>query len=131
MAIEVATFGGREVLIGSPSHISAVDVASPFAALVTAFSQEELNEVLGVAGLLLELGCQEFCCVGSEAELLHDQLDWLVEDADRLDVVTTWHTDIAEGCEYFLFAAGGQRLVLYALISRHPEIMDAMTLASQ
>ena len=130
MAVEVATFGGREVHIGSPSGISAVDLFSPFAALVAAFCQEEVKEILGVAGLL-ELGCKEFCCVGFEAEVLHDHLDRLVEDSNRLDVVTTWHTDVVDGCEYFLFAAGGQRLVLYGLISRHREVMAALTLASQ
>jgi len=131
MAIEIVTFGGREVFIGAPNRILAGDVVSPFATLVVASCQEELNEVLGVAGLLLELGCKEFCCLGFEAELLHDCLDRLVEDSNRLDVVTTWHTNIDKGCEYFLFAAGGQDINLYGLIAGHPAVMDALTRASQ
>jgi hypothetical protein len=131
MTIHIATFGGRQVLIGSLSDIPAIDVVSPFAALVAAFCQEERNEVLAVAGLLLELGCKELCCVGFEAEPLHDDLDQLLEDSNRLDVVTTCHKNIVEGCEYFLFGAGAQRLVLYGLISRHPEVMDALTVVSQ
>lgn len=131
MAIQAAKFRGRDVLVGAPSDITAVHIASPFAALVVASSQEELNEVLDIASSLLGLGCKEFCCVGLKAELLHDQLDLLIEKAGLLDVVTTWHEDAVEGCEYFLFGAGGQSLVLYGLISQHPELLDAMALAAQ
>lgn len=131
MAIQAAKYGGREVFVGEPSDVPAVNIDSPFAALVTASSQEELDEVLGIASSLLRLGCKEFCCVGLKAEPLHDQLDVLIEKAGLLDVVTTWHEDAVEGCEYFLFGAGGQRLVLYGLISGHPELLDAMALATQ
>jgi len=131
MAIQAAKYGVREVFVGAPNDVSAVNVVSPFAALVTASNQEELDEVLGIASNLLELGCKEFCCVGLKAESLHDQLDLLIEKAGLLDVVTTWHEDAVEGCEYFLFGAGGQSLVLYGLISRHAELLDAMALAAQ
>ena len=131
MAIRVARFGGRDVFVGEPSDISAVKVVSPFATLLTASNQEELNEVLAIARSLIELGCKEFCCVGLAAELLHDQLDILIEKAGLLEVVTTWHEDAVEGCEYFLFGAGGQSLVLYGLISRHSELLDAMALAAK
>jgi hypothetical protein len=131
MTVQPAKFGGRDVFVGEPSDISAMNVVSPFAALVTASSQEELNEVIGIASSLLSLGCKEFCCVGLKAESLHDQLDLLIEKAGLLDVVTTWHEDAVEGCEYFLFGAGGQSIVLYGLISRHPELLDAMALAAQ
>lgn len=131
MTIQAAKYGEREVFVGAPSDVPAVNVASPFAALVTASSQEELDEVLDIAGSLFGLGCKEFCCVGLKAELLHDQLDQLIEKARLFDVVTTWHEDAVEGCEYFLFGAGGQSLVLYGLISQHPELLDAMALASQ
>lgn len=131
MAFKVAKYGSREVFIGEPSDISLMNVASPFAALVTACSQEELDVVMGIVGSLLELGCKEFCCVGLKAESLHDQLDLLIEKIGLLEVVTTWHEDAVEGCEYFLFGAGGQSLPLYGLISRHPELLDAMVLAAQ
>lgn len=131
MTIQAARFGGREVFVGELRDITAVSVVSPFVALVTAYDQEELNEVLGVARTLMGLGCKEFCCVGSKAELLHDQLDLHIEEVGLLDVVTTWHEDAVEGCEYFLFGAGAQNLVLYGLISSHPELLDAMVLAAQ
>lgn len=131
MTIQAAKYGGREVFLGVPSDISTMNVFYSFAALLPAYSQEELDEVLGVANSLLGLGCKEFCCVGLMAELLHDQLDLLIEKAGSLDVVTTWHEDAVEGCEYFLFGAGGQTLVLYGLISRHQELLDAMALAAQ
>lgn len=131
MTIKLTKFGERDVFIGEAGDISVANVVSPFAALVTASSQEELNEVIGVASSLLRLGCIEFCCVGSEAELLHDQLDVLIEEAGLFNVVTTWHEDAVEGCEYFLFGAGGQSLTLYGLISRHPELLDAMVFAAQ
>lgn len=131
MAIQVAKFGGRSVFLGAPGDVPAVKVDFPFAVLVPASSQEELDEIVGVASRLLVLGCKEFCCVGSKAESLHDQLDLLIENTSMLDVVTTWHEDAIEGCEYFLFGAGGQSLVLYGLIAQHPELLDAMTLAAQ
>jgi hypothetical protein len=61
------------------------------------------------------------------AELLHDHLDLLLEEDGQIDVVT-WHENIIDGCEYFLFGAGGQSLTLYALISHHLELLDALTL---
>lgn len=131
MPIQASQFDGREVFIGVPSDIMTVNVVSPFAVLVVANDQEDLNEILGIANNLLELGSKEICCVGLIAECLHDQLDLLIENAELLDVVTTWHENAVEGCEYFLFGAGGQSLVLYGLISGHPEILDAMALAVQ
>lgn len=131
MNIRSAKYGGREVFVGAPSDILAVNVISPFAVLVTASNQGELDEILGIMSSLLGLGCKEFCCVGLEAELLHDQIDLILEKAGLLDIVTTWHEDAIEGCEYFLFGAGGQYLILYGLISQHPELLDAIALAAQ
>lgn len=131
MAIQSVTLGAREVFVGSFIDAAAARISSPFAALVSASCQEERNEVLSIAGGLLEQGCKEFCCVGLEAELLHDQLDVLLEEAGSLDVVTTWHEDAVDGCEYFLFAAGGQRLLLFALISQHPELLDVLASTAQ
>lgn len=131
MAFQSAEYGGREVFVGAPSDALALNFVSPFVALVTASSQEELDEVLSIASSLLKLGCKEFCCLGLKAELLHDQLDLLIEKVGLIDVVTTWHEEAVEGCEYFLFGAGGQSLVLYGLISRHPELLDAMALAAR
>jgi hypothetical protein len=70
----------------------------------------------------MDLGCIEFCCVGPQAEQLHDSLDGIVEERGALEVVTTWHTDYSEACEYFLFAAGGKPPTLLALISSRPDL---------
>lgn len=87
--------------------------------------------MLGISKKLLNLGCKEFCFIGQNAELLHDHLDLLLQEDDQIDVVTTWHEDIIDGCEYFLFGAGGQSLTLYALISDHLELLDALILSTQ
>lgn len=126
----MAKFGEREVNVGSVNDFNSKILTLPFATLVTASNQNELDAVLSIAASLVELGCKEFCCVGSDAELLHDNLDQLIEDAGSLDVVTTWHENTVEGCQYFLFAAGGQNLALLALISQHPETLKSMELAA-
>jgi hypothetical protein len=68
---------------------------------------------------LLQIGCRELCCVGPEAEALHDELDQIVEAEDALDVTTTWHTELLDACEYFVWAAGGARSPLVAVVSDH------------
>jgi hypothetical protein len=94
----------------------------PFVALLPAFdvSERERSEIL--ASLLLQLGCIEICCVGRDAELLHDTLDGMLEERGALDVVTTWHAGEAEAVEYFLFAAGGGAATLLALTAEHPAL---------
>jgi len=49
-------------------------------------------------------------------------VDDVVEDAGALSVVTTWHLDLNEGCEYFLFAAGGQPRWLLAVVGEQGEL---------
>ena len=39
-----------------------------------------------------------------------------------MDVVTTWHIDVTDGCEYFVVAAGGRSSNLCALVAGHPDI---------
>lgn len=91
-----------------------------FVTLLPACSSEEVATALRSANALLDHGCKEFCCVGPSSESLEDELDQLVENANRLDVVTTAFTDDAEALEYFLFAAGGGRIsVLLALVADH------------
>jgi len=69
--------------------------------------------------------------VGPAAELLHDALDDIIENDGALSVVTTWHTDEKDACEYFLFAAGGAVKSLVALISLHPELVELLSLTAQ
>ncbi|WP_373085473.1 hypothetical protein [Sneathiella sp.] len=129
--MQIINFDNREIAIGSLSDFSVENISTPFAILVAAFSQQELDEVVGLAKDLIELGCKEFCCVGVEAERLHDQLDHLIEDSGSYDIVTTWHDNLVEGCEYLLFGAGGQQIALFGLVSKHPEILEALKKAAQ
>ena len=124
-------FGGRKVIIISANDIAVENFTSPFAALVTASNRKELDEILGIAASLIKNGCQEFCCVGADSELLHDELDHLIESAGFLDIATTWHNNTVEGCEYFLYAAGGQGLTLIAIIAQHPDLLKSMELAAE
>lgn len=126
MTITALKFCGREVFVCSFGDVLSVRIAPAFVTLIVAACQKDIDENLRVANALLEKGCNEFCCIGPESEKLHDQLDNLIEDAGLIDVVTTWHKDITEGCEYFLFAAGGQSVPLVGLISKHPQILDVL-----
>lgn len=106
--------------LGEPTDFA---VESPFAALLPAFSERERAASAAVSQLLLAKGCVEFCCLGPEAEILHDALDEVVERAGALDVVTTWHTDEVEAVEYFVLAAGGMPSTLVALVALHSTVV--------
>jgi hypothetical protein len=114
--------GSRSLVLGSLEGSVNFSLQRPFVALVPAFDIGERHKVEAMAGTLLELGCMEFCCVGPQAEQLHDSLDEIIEVRGALEVVTTWHTDYSDACEYFLFAAGGKPRTLLALVSPHPEL---------
>jgi hypothetical protein len=87
-----------------------------FVVMLPALGNEDRRAAEAIVGELIDLGCVEICCVGPEGESLHDAVDWIVEDKAALEVVTTWHADEAEGCEYFLYAAGGRPSCLLALV---------------
>jgi hypothetical protein len=112
----------RKVIYCCLDNATSTNIASPFAVLVPAYSQAECGQIEAMVGILVDMGCIEFSCVGTEGERLHDALDWVIEDNGALDVVTTWHTNEAEACEYFLFAAGGVAPNLLAMVSDHPAL---------
>lgn len=114
--------GGRRLILGSVRSFVRDSIGRPFVVLVPAFNAGERRSVEEMVGILVDLGCVEFCCVGPEAELLHDSIDGIVEEKGALDVVTTWHENHADACEYFLLAAGGKPPALLALISSHSEL---------
>jgi hypothetical protein len=114
--------GGRNLVFGSPGTSADYSVCRPFAALVPAFDPGERQQVEAMTGTLVDLGCREFCCVGPQAEQLHDSIDGIIEDRGAIELVTTWHTDYSDACEYFLFAAGGRPPSLLALVSAHPDL---------
>jgi hypothetical protein len=101
-------------------------LSGAFATLLPAFDEGERREAEANTNLLMDLGCVEFCCVGPEAEMLHDAIDEIVENRRAFDVVTTWHTDFTDAAEYFLFAAGGKPRTLLALVASHPELIAVL-----
>jgi hypothetical protein len=114
---------GRTLIFRSLDESPNASPSQPFATLLPAFDGTERRQAEVTAGLLIDRGCVEFCCVGPEAELLHDSIDEIVETRGTLDVVTTWHTDTSDASEYFLFAAGGRPPALLALVAPHPELV--------
>ncbi|MES2822753.1 MAG: hypothetical protein V4732_04055 [Pseudomonadota bacterium] len=119
-------FQNRIIYFGSPQASVPVDFTPPFAVLLPASNRLDLLEAEAIIVALLETGCIEFCCVGSEAELLHDSIDSLIEDRAAFDVVTTFHLDEIDACEYFLFAAGGGVKSLLALVASHPKLVSRL-----
>lgn len=100
--------GGTLMVCGLNDFASCMGslVNELFPVMLPAFNGMERSVAEGIAAGLIGHGCREFCCVGQEAEQLHDSIDWIIEDMQALDIVTTWHQDIVEACEYFVFAAG-------------------------
>jgi hypothetical protein len=105
------------------------DIHGPMAALVPAFDEAECEVVLTMIPALLASNCIEIACVGVLAEKLHDQIDSLVEELRRSDVITTFHSDVMEATEYFVFAAGASAPTLLAFVGGHSDIVDALSRA--
>lgn len=118
--------GNRKLAFTSVAVPLDQSIQPPFVTLLPAYSAPERQQAEAVIKELINLGCVEFCCVGPEAELLHDALDEIVEAEGALEVVTTWLEDATEASEYFLHAAGGGRPNLLALIHAHPELRDVL-----
>lgn len=116
----------RHVVVIALGPAGTATPAPPFVALVPAFDPAERRVVETAANDLIDGGCVEFCCVGPESEMLHDALDDLIERKGTLEVVTTWHVDVADACDYFLFGASAGRAALLALVSAHPELVSAL-----
>ena len=114
--------GTRKLTITSMGAIADHSIQPPFVALLPAYSAPERQQAAGLTKELINFGCVEFCCVGPEAELLHDALDEIIEADGALEVVTTWIEDPTEGSEYFLHAAAGGRANLLALVHSRPEL---------
>lgn len=125
-AISFSIEGNRKLTFTSVTVPIDHSIHPPFVTLLPAYSAPERQQAEAVTKELINLGCVEFCCVGPEAELLHDALDEIVEAEGTLEVVTTWIEDPTEASEYFLHAAGGGRPNLLALIHAHPELRDML-----
>lgn len=117
---------GRIVAIGSLDEPLEQSFGKPFVVLVPAFNALERCQVESMANALMNLGCKEFCCVGPQAEQLHDSLDEIVEEQGAIEVVTTWHANFDDAFEYFEFAAGEGTFTLLALVSPHSDLAAQM-----
>lgn len=117
----VAIAGNRKLIISGFGE-SLEPIQAPFVTLLPAFNAAERHQAEAKAELLLTLGSVALCCVGPEAEQLHDALDVIMEARGALEVVTIWHEDLADACEYFLYAAAGASATLLALIASHPKV---------
>ena len=102
---------------------AALDVSSPFAVLIPALDKELCAEAVTLVPAMLDAGCVEFCCVGGQAELLHDEIDIELENRRAFEIVTTYHDDTSDALEYFIFAAGGTKIYLLALVLDFPELL--------
>jgi hypothetical protein len=125
---EQMAFSGRTLAILSPMALDEVKaaVSAPFAAMVAAVEDSDTRNAALLAADLVRMGCAEICCVGPRAEIIHDLVDEVVEDAGAFGIVTTWHLDLNEGCEYFLFTAGGRPRWLLAAVDGRAELTNLL-----
>ncbi|MET4616205.1 hypothetical protein ABIA71_001781 [Stenotrophomonas sp. 2619] len=91
---------------GEHGKIASFVAGVPFACVLPAAIAPLQGSTRALVNVLLKLGCHEFVCVGAEARHLEDALDEIVEDAGRMDVVTTAIEEAKEAAEYVLFAVG-------------------------
>ncbi|POZ50890.1 hypothetical protein [Methylovulum psychrotolerans] len=126
MDYQYLNFGTRVIAIGSVKDDPPINLSAPFAVLLPAANKVECIEAGRRIVTFLAMGCIEFCCVGKAAEFLHDTIDEVIEDKAGFEVVTTYDLDATEGCEYFLFAAGGGSTDLLALVSEHPSLLNSL-----
>ncbi|MDR6842184.1 hypothetical protein [Pseudoxanthomonas sacheonensis] len=121
--MESISFNSRLVIVddfGFDARASSVLTDVDFLTLLPAYSLSELTSALRISQDLVGNGCKEFCCVGPYADKLHEEIDFMLEDQDRLDVVTTSFESEKEACEYFIFGAdAGEANVLLGLVTEH------------
>lgn len=101
-------------------------LACPCVTMLPAFDAAEVQTAYELATQIHAQGGTEFCCVGPYSEQLHDSLDAYLEAHHAFDVVTTWHQDALDACEYFLFATGEASTIRLALIAGHPLLVDTL-----
>lgn len=116
----------RRVMVAALPLEKLDESLHPTAVLFPAYSLEEIALVLVHVEGLARSGSVELCCVGPVAELLHDQIDGVLESRGMNNIVTTFHTDETDGCEYFLFAANAAEGNLLALIEAHPNLVSEL-----
>lgn len=119
----IIRFGGhRTLVIATDGAAAERKLPEPFVVLLPAYNAAERHRAETSITALLRLGCVEICCIGPEAEVLHDALDAIIETEGVLDVATTWIEEESEGCDYFLHAAAGGCTDLLAYVEGHPSL---------
>jgi hypothetical protein len=126
MSYQCLNFGISVICFGPLKDELPINISCPFAVLLPASNKIECLEAEKLIVTFLDMGCIEFCCVGEEAEFLHDKIDNIIEDKGAFEVVTTYDLDEVEACEYFLFVAGGGVRYLLALVSEHPNLLNRL-----
>lgn len=126
MTMRILKHGDRIIYIGSLNDKINYEINGQFGVLLPAYNKKERQKCEQICIDLVEIECMEFCCIGSEAEILHDSLDYIIEDINALDIVTTYDFDENEACEYFLFGMGAGTYSLLALVEEHESIVNLL-----
>ena len=116
--------GAMDVTIGSV-ELRKVP-AAPLVALLRAEERWDPAPLERLVVALLERGCIQFCCVGARAEEVHDAIDWIVEERDRLEIVTTWHAERVEAVDYVRCTAGLAGANVLALVEGDPTLVELL-----
>jgi hypothetical protein len=126
MSTQVVLYDGRLLTVAGLAREGLDMSAKPVAALLPAYSDQDIAMAVDVVEDLVGNGCLELCCAGPKAESLHDRIDALLEGRGWVDVVTTFHTDTDDACEYFLFAANAATGNLLALVETNRLLREAL-----
>ncbi|MEF9388677.1 hypothetical protein V4890_24095 [Ralstonia solanacearum species complex bacterium KE056] len=126
---ETLQLEGKIIFCSSLDDSILENIASPFVALLPAYDGNERTKVKSLVPLLLKRKCEQLCCVGLESEVLHDEIDDMLEELGMTDVVTTHHLDVTDACDYFIFAAGAFSTSLMAMVADHLDVVSALKIA--
>ena len=124
MKTEVVLFSSDRVLFITSKELIVAGRSLPYAAMLPAFQSSDVTEELVTQ--LLSTGCIDICCVGPNAESVHDNVDDFRERNGFAVIATTWHADTDDACEYFIHAAGGRLPLLIAVVSKHPDVCSKL-----
>ena len=71
---------------------AAASSFGPVACVVGPCNAELPAASAGLVYRIAEQGCRCFAFVGPASEAVHDSFDWRLEESERFEVVTTWHS---------------------------------------
>ena len=126
MSNQASLYDGRVLTVSDLSRDGLDMSTRPVAALLPAYRDQDVATAMEVVAELVENGCLELCFAGPKAEFLHDRVDALLEGRGWAKVVTTFHPDEDDACEYFLYAANAASGNLLALVASSPMLRAAL-----